>query len=78
MTARKLFSLNLRYMRTHKEMSIQDLSVDLDVQVSRYRMWEAGKAVPNCELLIVISDYYMVPLDIIFRVNIAESKDLIF
>lgn len=74
MSAKQTFAKNLRYMRTQKGISIQDVSVDLDVQVSRYRMWEAGKAVPNCEVLILISDYYDILLDIIFTRDMEDIK----
>jgi transcriptional regulator with XRE-family HTH domain len=74
MNARVKFSRNLRYMRTIRGLSIQDTSVDLDVQVSRFRMWEAGKAVPGCELLVLIADYFDVTLDTLFRIDMEYTE----
>jgi len=71
MSIKETFSRNLRHMRTDARMSIQDVAAELDIEISRYRMWESGTSLPRYECLIAISQLFGISIDCILTVNLA-------
>lgn len=71
-------SINIRHLRHLKKLSQEALAEDLNVTRAKIASHEAGRTVPNIELLIKLSDYFKIPIDILLRKDLTKTKDLSF
>ena len=67
-----VFSDNIRVLRDRKNISQQKLADDLSITRSRYVKYEDGTSEPPLELLIRISKYFQVSIDLLLAVDIRK------
>jgi len=72
-------SENLRYLRSQLNHSQQQVADDLLITRGRYAKYEDGASEPPIEILIKISRYYHVSIDLLVSVNLRKYplKDLL-
>lgn len=74
----KFISKNIRHLRHLKGLTQEMLSEDLSVTRSRISSYEEGRSAPTIELLIKLSDYFKLPIDILLRNDLTKAKDSSF
>ncbi|NDV43116.1 XRE family transcriptional regulator [Flagellimonas sediminis] len=69
---------NISHLRHLKKLSQEELAEELGVTRSNLSSKEEGRSRPNLELLLKISDYFRVPVDILLRKDLTKAKDFSF
>lgn len=72
------FGSNLQYLRSLKKISQEQLADELQVTRTRIGSYEENRNSPPVDLVIKISDYFRVPLDILLKNDLRSTKDLSF
>lgn len=67
-----LFSDNIRYLRTRKGVSQEIVAESLAITRDRMAKYEGGKSQPPFEVLIGISHYYHVSIDLLLTADIRK------
>lgn len=67
-----LFSDNIRHLRVKKEVSQQFVAEKLSISRDRLAKYEEGKSQPPFEILIKISHYYHVSIDLLLTADIRK------
>ena len=67
-----LFSDNLRYLRGRKKMSQQKVADDLLISRGQYQKYEDGVSEAPYQVLIRISNYYNVTMDLLLRADLSK------
>lgn len=74
----KMISKNIRHLRGLKGVTQEVLADDLKVTRSRISSYEEGRSAPNIEMLIQLSDYFKLPIDILLRNDLTKATDSSF
>ena len=74
----KIISKNIRHLRHLKGLTQEVLAEDLKVTRSRISSYEENRSAPTIEMLILLSDYFRVPIDILLRNDLTKAKDSSF
>ncbi|WP_338357311.1 LexA family transcriptional regulator [Yeosuana marina] len=74
----KMISKNIKHLRTLKKLSQEGLADELGVTRSRIGSYEENRSAPTIELLIKLSDYFKIPVDILIKNDLTKSKDSSF
>ena len=74
----KIVSKNIRHLRRLKGLTQEVLAEDLNVTRSRISSYEENRSAPTIEMLIKLSDYFKVPIDILLRNDLTKAKDSSF
>jgi len=74
----KIVAKNIRHLRRLKGLTQEVLSEDLSVTRSRISSYEENRSAPNIDMLIKLSDYFKVPIDILLRNDLTKAKDSSF
>lgn len=69
------FSENLRYLRNKKGISQEALAIELDITRSKISAYEEDRSKPNFDTLILISDFFKLPIDSLIKTDLTKSKD---
>lgn len=67
-----IFSENMRYLRGKLNLSQQKVADDLLITRGRYGKYEDGATEPPQEILIKISKYYNVSIDLLLTINVSK------
>lgn len=67
-----ILSENMRYLRGKQNLSQQSVADDLLITRGRYGKYEDAAAEPSLEILIKISKYYNVSIDLLLTVNVSK------
>lgn len=67
-----IFSENMRYLRGKLNLSQQKVADDLLITRGRYGKYEEGATEPPQEILIKISKYYNVSIDLLLTINVSK------
>lgn len=67
-----IFSENIRFLRTQKNLSQQELADKILMSRVRYSKYEDGRSEPPYELLIRISKYFNLSIDLLLTVDIRK------
>ncbi len=67
-----IFSENMRYLRGKLNLSQQKVADDLLITRGRYGKYEDGATEPPQKILIKISKYYNVSIDLLLTINISK------
>ena len=65
----------IRELREKKKMTQADLAGALKVSDKTVSKWETGKAIPESDTLVSISEYFRVTLDYLMRENAAAGSE---
>ncbi|MCM4157588.1 LexA family transcriptional regulator [Gramella sp. AN32] len=71
-------SKNIRHLRDLKGISQERLADELGITRSNLGSKEEGRSQPNLDLLVAISDYFKIPVDILIRKDLTKTKDFSF
>ncbi|MDO7173346.1 XRE family transcriptional regulator [Mariniflexile sp. AS56] len=74
----KMISKNIRHLRHLKGLTQETLADDLQVTRSRISSYEEGRSAPTIDMLILISDYFKLPIDILLRNDLTKATDSSF
>ncbi len=74
----KIVSKNIRHLRRLTGLTQEVLAEDLNVTRSRISSYEENRSAPTIEMLIKLSDYFKVPIDILLRNDLTKAKDSSF
>lgn len=66
------FGQNLKFLRKRKRMSQAEVAADLDIPRSSYSGYENQTVQPQFIMLLKISDYYKVSIDILIKDDLAK------
>ena len=69
---------NIRHLRQLKKLSQEGLAEELKVTRSRIGSYEESRSAPTIELLLKLSDYFKIPVDILLRKDLTKAKDFSF
>lgn len=67
-----IFSENIRFLRGQKKLSQQKVADDLLIARERYAKYDDGRSEPPIEILLRISNYYKVSIDLLVSINIRK------
>ena len=65
-------SENLRYLRAQKKCAQQHVANQLIIGRGRYAKYEDGKSEPPIAILLLISRYYQVSIDLLVSVDLRD------
>lgn len=74
----KTIAKNIRHLRRLKGLTQEVLAEDLSVTRSRISSYEENRSAPAIDMLIKLSDYFKVPIDILLRNDLTKAKDSSF
>jgi len=63
----------LRYLRAQKEFSQQQVANELIISRARYSKYEEGKSEPPLDIMLRISRYYQVSIDLMLSVYLRKA-----
>ena len=69
---------NIRHLRKLKNLSQERLAEELDITRSRVGSYEESRSEPPIDLLINLSEYFNLPVDIMIKSDLTRSNDLPF
>jgi len=69
---------NISHLRTLKGLSQEELAEELGVSRSIIGSKEEGRSMPTLDLMVKISDFFKVPVDILIRKDLTKAKDFSF
>ncbi|WP_324218908.1 LexA family transcriptional regulator [Flavobacterium sp.] len=67
-----LFSDNIKLLRAKKEISQREVAESLHISRDRYAKYEDGKNSPPPEILLVISRYFHISIDILLSIDLKK------
>lgn len=70
-----MFTENLKYLRTLKKVSQQDLADYLNITRQAYNYYENGKRQPDYETLLKIGEYFNVTIDDLLNADITNADE---
>jgi transcriptional regulator with XRE-family HTH domain len=74
----KMISKNIKHLRSLKKLSQEGLADELGVTRSRIGSYEENRSSPTIEMLIKLSDYFKIPVDILIKNDLTKSKESSF
>ena len=74
----KIIAKNIKHLRSLKKLSQEGLAEELHITRSRIGSYEENRSSPTIEVLIKLSDYFRIPIDILLRNDLTKSKDASF
>ncbi len=72
------FPTNIRHLRHLKGVSQEHLAEEIGVSRSMIASKEEGRSEPKIELLVALSDYFRIPMDILVRKDLTKARDFSF
>ena len=74
----KKIASNIRHLRYLKGLTQEQLAEEFCIPRSRIGSYEEGRSEPPIEMLIHLSDYFKVPVDILVKNDLTPSTDFSF
>lgn len=74
----KIIAKNIKHLRALKKLSQEALAEDLNITRSRIGSYEENRSSPTIDVLIMLSDYFKIPIDILLRNDLTKAKDTSF
>jgi transcriptional regulator with XRE-family HTH domain len=71
MTARKLFSKNIAYLRNQAGMSRPDMGAELGLKRQTIGNWELAKGTPDYDMLVILSNFFDIGIDNLLTVDLS-------
>lgn len=63
---------NLKWLRSKRNFSQQEVSNGMSLPLDRYKKYEYGKNTPPAETLVIISRYYHISIDLLLTVDLRK------
>ena len=74
----KFIHINIRHLRTARGYSQERFAEELGWTRSIVGSYEEGRSEPSIDRLIVLSNYFDIPIDILVRNDLRNAKDTSF
>ncbi|WP_417201110.1 XRE family transcriptional regulator [Bizionia sp.] len=74
----KNITKNIRHLRHLKGLTQEVFADDLKITRSRISSYEEGRSTPSIDMLIKLSNYFKIPVDILIKNDLTKSKDTSF
>lgn len=71
----QVISKNIRHLRTLKNLTQEQLSLELDVSKARIGSYEEGRSEPPISMLIAFSEYFKIPIDALLKSDLTLSEN---
>lgn len=68
---------NLRRLREERHLTQEAVAQALNVSRQAISNWEQGKRYPDALMLVQLSDYYDIPVDILLKSDLSYAKALV-
>ncbi len=69
---------NIKHLRVLKRLSQDGFAKELKVTRSRIGAYEEGRSEPSIAFLLLLSDYFKLPVDILLRNDLTKATDFSF
>ena len=69
---------NIKHIRVLKGLTQEQFAEDLKVSRSRISSYEESRAIPPIDFLVVLSDYFNIPIDILIKNDLSGVKEASF
>lgn len=66
---------NIAHLRKLKDFTQEGFADELDIKKSRLGAYEEGRSSPPIDILIRLSDYFKLPVDVLIRRDLTKSED---
>ena len=63
---------NLKWLRSRRNLSQQEVADGMKLPVDRYKKYEYGKNVPPAETLLIISRYFHISIDLLLTIDLSK------
>lgn len=63
---------NLKWLRSKRNLSQQEVADGMKLPVDRYKKYEYGKNVPPAETLLIISRYFHISIDLLLTIDLSK------
>lgn len=63
---------NLKWLRSKRVLSQQEVADGMSLPLDRYKKYEYGKNTPPAEMLVIISRYYHISIDLLLTVDLRK------
>ena len=74
----KNIAKNIRHLRKLRAITQEQLAEDLEISRSRVGSYEEGRSEPPIDMLIRLSEYFKVPIDILVKNDLSRATDTSF
>lgn len=69
---------NIRHLRTLKGLTQEQLAEEIQTTRSRIGSYEEGRSEPPIQLLVIFSEYFKLPIDILVKSDLSYADDFSF
>lgn len=69
----KAIGKNIKYLRGIKDLTQDGLAEELDVTRSRIGSYEEQRSEPSIEMLVLLSEYFNLPIDVLVKHDLSKS-----
>ena len=69
------FDSNIKFLRTRKKLTQDQLAVAIEIKRSTLNNYENGISGPSIQSLVTLSDYFHVAIDTLLRVDLAKLRE---
>ncbi len=69
---------NIKHLRELKKLTQEYFASELGISRERVASYEQGRSSPPVEILIALSNYFNLPIDVLIKNNLASSTDTSF
>jgi len=69
---------NIKHLRELKGQTQEYFASELNVSRERVASYEQGRSSPPVELLVAISDYFKLPIDVLIKNDLSKAEDTSF
>lgn len=69
------FDSNVKFLRTRKKLTQDQLSAALEIKRSTLNNYENGISGPSIQALVLLSDYFHVAIDTLLRVDLSKLRE---
>jgi len=66
---------NIKHLRSLKELTQEQFSIELDISKSRVGSYEEGRSEPPIDILIRLSEFFKMPIDALVKNDLTLGQD---
>lgn len=66
---------NIKHLRSLKELTQEQFSIELDISKSRVGSYEEGRSEPPIDILIRLSDFFKIPIDALVKNDLTLGQE---
>ncbi len=70
-----IIAKNIRHLRLQQKLSQEQLGMDLQISQSAVASYESGRNEPSVKMLLKLSDYFKMPVDVLVRADLSRTDE---